>query len=110
MNRRVTELLRRWFGRPLARPAAPSFRPRLECLEDRLAPATFTVLNNSDTGANSLRAAITSANANPGSTIAFNIPTGAFNLFIVLNSPLPALTVPVTIDGSTEPTDRKSVV
>src|ERR1035438_10731066 len=91
MNRRIPELLRRWFGRPLARPAAPSFRPLLECLGDRLAPATFTVLNNNDSGANSLRAAITNANANAGSTIAFNIPPGGLNLLILPSTPLPAL-------------------
>ncbi len=51
-------------------------RPRLELLEDRLVPTMFTVLNTSDSGANSLRDAITQANADssPGTdVITFNI-------------------------------------
>lgn len=37
--------------------------------------ATFTVTNTADTGAGSLRQAITDANGTPGSTIRFNIPS-----------------------------------
>src|SRR5262245_62490994 len=49
------------------------FRPRLEPLEDRLAPATFTVRNTNDSGADSLRQAIIDANAASGAdTIAFD--------------------------------------
>jgi hypothetical protein len=44
----------------------PGFRPRLESLEDRSAPATFTVLNLADNGNDSLRAAVAATNANPG--------------------------------------------
>jgi hypothetical protein len=76
--------------------------------------ATFTVTNTNDTGAGSLRQAITSANAagvGPH-TIAFNIPsaslTGTFGskrALIALVSPLPAITVAsVTIDGTTQTT------
>jgi hypothetical protein len=43
--------------------------PRLEVLEDRILPSTLTVLNNLDSGAGSLRAAIT--NAKSGDTIVF---------------------------------------
>src|SRR6516164_4826570 len=43
-----------------------SFRPRLDILEDRTLPSTFTVTNLLDTGPGSLRAAVTAANANPG--------------------------------------------
>ena len=46
------------------RPAG--FRPRLESLEDREVPATFTVLNLADNGSDSLRTAVAAANANPG--------------------------------------------
>src|SRR5688500_4148485 len=55
----------------LARPAKrvprprPSFVPRLTALEDRAVPSTFLVKDLSDGGADSLRAAITAANANP---------------------------------------------
>ncbi|HZZ79267.1 MAG TPA: choice-of-anchor Q domain-containing protein [Gemmataceae bacterium] len=46
-----------------------SFRPGLEALEDRSLPSTLTVTNTSDSGAGSLRNAVT--NAAPGSTIVF---------------------------------------
>lgn len=62
------------------RPWKPARRARLavEVLEDRLAPATFTVTNTADSGAGSLRQAILSANAAFGAdTIAFAIGTGA---------------------------------
>jgi hypothetical protein len=39
---------------------------RLEALEDRAVPSTFTVLNLADSGPGSLRAAITVANSSPG--------------------------------------------
>ncbi len=40
--------------------------PRLEALEARLTPSTFTVTNLADSGPGSLRAAITAANAHAG--------------------------------------------
>jgi hypothetical protein len=51
---------------PRRRTTNDSYRPLLENLEDRLAPATFTVTNLNDAGLGSLRAAIAAANANPG--------------------------------------------
>src|SRR5262245_13363218 len=46
---------------------------RLECLEDRTVPATFTVTNSADTGSGSLRQAIINANALAGADdIVFN--------------------------------------
>src|SRR5438105_4634814 len=47
-----------------------SFLPRLEALEDRTVLSTLTVLNNHDSGAGSLRAAI--AVAHSGDTIVFD--------------------------------------
>ena len=67
------------------------------------APMTFTVTNTNDSGSGSLRQAILDANANPGAdTIAFNI-SGAGVHTIMPASPLPTITDPVTIDGTTQP-------
>lgn len=61
--------------------------------------AAFPVTNTNDTGAGSLRQAITDANGTPGSnTITFNIP-GAGVHTISPATALPAITQPVVIDG-----------
>jgi len=67
---------------------------------------TITVVNTSDSGAGSLRAAINSANATPGlQKIQFNIPgnCSATPHFISLLTPLPDITDSVEIDGYSEP-------
>ncbi|HEV2969843.1 MAG TPA: NosD domain-containing protein [Pirellulales bacterium] len=62
----------------------------------------FTVTNTADSGAGSLRQAILNANIDPGpDTILFNIGPGTQT--IVLQSPLPAITDQVFIDGESEP-------
>lgn len=77
--------------------------PRLETLEARQLLATFTVTNAADSGAGSLRAAISSANTAPGAdTIAFNL-SGAGVHTIALSSALPAVIDALTIDGTTQP-------
>jgi hypothetical protein len=58
---------------------------------------TYTVTTTNDIGAGSLRAAITAANADPGSTIAFALSPFAT---ITLTSALPAITADMTIDGA----------
>ncbi len=65
--------------------------------------ATFTVNNTSDSGINSLRDAISQANANVVADIQFNIPGDLAT--IPLLSPLPPLTARtgVKIDGFTQP-------
>jgi parallel beta-helix repeat protein len=64
--------------------------------------ATFTVTNVNDSGAGSLRQAITDANASPGpDTITFNLPGSAHT--IALLTSLPAITGPVVIDATTQP-------
>jgi hypothetical protein len=65
--------------------------------------ATFTVTNTSDSGAGSLRQAILDANATPDTdAIAFNIGGGGVQTIAPL-SPLPTITSPVVIDGTTQP-------
>ena len=58
---------------------------------------TFTVTNSNSSGVGSLSAAISSADASPGSTIAFSLPT---NSTITLTSALPAITAGTVVDGS----------
>src|SRR3954454_7781394 len=90
-------------SRPVRKPALKTtFRPRLEALEDRLAPATFTVLNTNDLGAGSLRQAILDANASAGlDTIAFNIAGSGVHTINVASA-LPAISDAVKIDGTTQ--------
>jgi hypothetical protein len=64
---------------------------------------TYTVTSTADSGAGTLRQAITDANTSPGpDTIAFNI-VGSGVQTIALASPLPGVTGAVTIDGYTQP-------
>ena len=75
----------------------------LQVLDDRTAPAVFTVTNANDSGAGSLRQAILSANATTAiDSISFNIPGSGLHT-IYLATALPAVTGPTTIDASTEP-------
>ena len=63
----------------------------------------FVVTNTSDHGAGSLRQAMLDANTTQGAdTITFNIP-GSGVQTIALTAPLPTITDPVVIDGSTQP-------
>jgi IPT/TIG domain/S-layer homology domain len=64
---------------------------------------TYTVTNTADSGAGSLRQAITDANTNGGTdTIAFNIPGSGVHTINVPTA-LPTITSPVIIDGTTQP-------
>jgi hypothetical protein len=74
----------------------------LLCVTDCTA-ATLVVTNNADSGAGSLRQAITDANITPGTNfITFNIPgTGVQS--IRSYSGVLQVTNPVTIDGTTQP-------
>ena len=69
-----------------------------------LSAATYTVTNTNDSGAGSLRQAITNANATPGvaDTIEFNIPGSGVHT-IVLATPLPDITDDFEIRGFTQP-------
>ena len=70
-------------------------------------PPVFTVNTTADSNDGSctptlcsLRDAVIAANADPGSTIDFAIPAQSV---ITLQTPLPSITEPVTIDGTTAP-------
>src|SRR5258708_5901975 len=77
-----------------------TFRPRLESLETRLTPATFTVSSLADSGAGSLRAAITSVN---GDTTADEIDFSVAGVIKLTSGFLPAITNTVKINGTTAP-------
>ena len=75
----------------------------VETLEDRLAPAIFTVTNEYNSGPGSLRAAINRANATSGADyIQFNIPGTSVHR-IELLSALPAITDKLTINAASQP-------
>src|SRR5208337_475153 len=96
-------------------------RPTLEALETRRLLSTYAVTNTNDLGAGSLRQAIINANGDSSpDDIVFNIPAamktpgapsdfpvpgfdpGTQTWTITLQSPLPAITNTVSIDGYTE--------
>jgi hypothetical protein len=83
-----------------------SIRPTLESLEDRLVPATFVVNSILDTNVNgTLPWAINQSNQSnpgPGKTNTIDFKLGG-NQVILPTTPLPAITTPVVIDGSSNP-------
>jgi hypothetical protein len=71
-------------------------------MEDRTLLSTWLVTNADDSGPGSLRQAILDADGAPGTqAIDFAIPGGGLQT-IVLGSPLPAITVPILIDGTSQ--------
>src|SRR5262245_16950373 len=95
------------FRRPRSiwTPLDKQFQVRLELslLEDRTAPATFTVTNTNPNGAGSLEAAIINANSNGvPDLINFNIGGGGPQT-ITPTSGLPSITEQVTIDATSQP-------
>src|SRR5262249_29188228 len=84
----------------LTRRQRAGFRPRLEMLEDRTAPAVFTVTNTADTGPGSLRQAGSEANAARGAdTITFDPAAFATPKTITLTTGELRVTDSVTIAG-----------
>jgi hypothetical protein len=88
-------------------PAVPRSHRRAlltaEALEGRQLPSTFTVTSAADSGSGTLRWAISQVDNSSSSsnTIKFSIP-GSGTRTIALKSPLPAITKPVTIDGTSQ--------
>ncbi len=84
----------------------------VESLEARelFSVATYTVTNTADSGAGSLREAITLANTTPDTDqINFNIPGAGVHVISVLSA-LPAITSPIDIDGYTQPSAATATV
>jgi trimeric autotransporter adhesin len=90
----------------------PLWRPRLERLEDKLAPTVFTVINTSDSGPGSLRQALLDAENTPNvggpDRVEFNIPGGGVHTIFPASTlgfadGLPQIIDPVIIDGYTQP-------
>ena len=76
--------------------------PELLCMEGRVLLSNFPVINTNDSGAGSLRQAITDADAaGDGSVITFQIP-GSGVQTIAPTTTLPAVTAAITIDGTTQ--------
>jgi hypothetical protein len=97
----------RLFSAPFFRSRSrqhPRVRLALEPLEERtlLQGAPLMVTTNADSGPGSLRQAIIDSNASAGpNTIDFNLP--ADKRTIQPLSPLPTITTPVVIDGTSQP-------
>lgn len=77
-------------------------RNALENLENRRLMATFTVTSSADSGAGSLRDAITQANATTAADVVnFNINGGGS--YVIPTQATYAITQPLTIDATTQP-------
>ena len=102
---RPESLSRRLFRRSSVRKPARSYlcKPLLELLEGRALPSTMVVTNLLDSGAGSLRAAITQANSQPGNdTIAV---AAGLNGNLLLRSALPDLSSNIHIIDFQAPGD-----
>src|SRR5689334_18927313 len=99
----MRRIIRRLLTRPLIRPTAArksSFGLRMTNLEDRVTPATFTVLNTNDTGSGSLRQAVIDANGSAGAdTIVFDTTAFASPQTINLATGQISIADAVTING-----------
>src|SRR5436190_12139551 len=105
--------LRDWQDRTSARGHRRTSRPRLEQLEDRCLPSTFTVVNTNNGGAGSFSQAILDANAhansaNPGGApdrIEFNISANDPRHFYYRNDGVASHVTPANGGATTAPDD-----
>ena len=84
----------------LRRCSRKTFRPRLESLETRLTPTTYTVSSLADSGPGTLRTAISSVN---GDTSPDEIDFSVAGVIQLTSGVLPDITNAVKIDGTTAP-------
>jgi hypothetical protein len=78
--------------------------PLGELIEERILLAPLLVTNTNDSGAGSLRQAILDANSTPGlDLIDFAISPPSSSYVIEVQTPLPAITDPVLLDGTSQP-------
>jgi parallel beta-helix repeat protein len=92
--------------RPLRPASRPAHKPLFETLEERQHFSVVTVTSTGDSGAGTLRNAIAAVNAGKANVIDFNIPKsenyeGMWP--IQLETALPRLKAPVTINGNSQP-------
>src|SRR5690348_1795654 len=91
-------LARRRCGAKQRSPRRARYRPWVEVLESRTVPTTAVVNSIADSGAGSLRAALTTSGVD---TINFNLPGRGVHV-IQLLSPI-SITSTVLIDGYSQP-------
>ena len=85
------------------KPTRLTFRPRIESLETRLTPTTtYTVSNLADSGDGSLRAAITSVNADPVDSVD-EIDFSVAGVIKLTSGVLPTITNTVNLNGRSAP-------
>jgi hypothetical protein len=77
--------------------------PFLELIEPRVLLASFTVTSVADDGAGSLRQVITSLDQSTDTANRVSFAIGRGTQIIALKSPLPPITVPVFLDGTSQP-------
>ena len=80
--------------------ARRSFVPRLDVLEDRTVPSTFTVTNLADGGPGSLRQAVLDANGNPGADViqfALRLPPFAWMTPSAMRAAIGVMAFPMSI-------------
>ncbi len=102
-NKRGRKTTSRLLSEVWKRKKRQPFKPNFVALEQRRLMATFLVNTNADSGVESLRQAILDSNSmGPGpNTIDFGIGSGAQTISLL--SALPSITVPVLIDGTSQP-------